>query len=96
VIPLVAAVDLFPVGAALATALLGSFVAYQSYRGYRRNASRPMLFLAVGIALLTVVPFVVKNALVFGGLVGETGGALVSQALGLVGLLAVLYSLTRA
>ena len=33
------------------------FIVFQAYRGSRRNDSRRMLFLAVGLALLTVVPF---------------------------------------
>lgn len=33
---------------------LGFLVAYQSYRGYRRNDSLPMLYLAVGFVLLSV------------------------------------------
>ncbi|MEA5385965.1 hypothetical protein VB779_01800 [Haloarculaceae archaeon H-GB11] len=84
------------VAAAMATALLGTFVAYQSYRGYRRNGSRPMLFLAAGIALLTVVPFVLRTVVVRTGFASTTGGALVSQTAGLVGIVVLLYALTRA
>jgi len=40
---------------ATVTALAGAFVAYQGYRGYRRNDSPPMLYLAIGILLLTTV-----------------------------------------
>lgn len=40
----------------LATIAMGSFVVYQAYQGYRRNDQRQMLFLAVGIGLITVVP----------------------------------------
>ena len=38
------------------TALVGLLVAYQAYRGYRRNGSEPMRALAVGIVLIAVVP----------------------------------------
>ena len=34
-------------------------IVHQAIRGYRRNGSRPMLFLALGIVLLTIVPAVV-------------------------------------
>jgi hypothetical protein len=34
-------------------------VVYQAIGGYRRNGSRPMLLLALGVVLLTVVPTVV-------------------------------------
>ncbi|WP_435066548.1 DUF7521 family protein [Haloplanus sp. C73] len=40
----------------LVTIAMGSFVVYQAYRGYRRHDRRQMLFLAVGIGLITVVP----------------------------------------
>lgn len=33
---------------------LGFLIAYQSYRGYRRNDSTPMLFLALGFCLISV------------------------------------------
>jgi hypothetical protein len=33
---------------------LGFLVSYQSYRGYRRNDSTPMLYLAVGFLLVSV------------------------------------------
>lgn len=41
---------------AAVTGAVGMFVVYQAYRGYRRNGRRPMLYLAVGIILLTVPP----------------------------------------
>jgi hypothetical protein len=33
---------------------LGFLVSYQSYRGYRRNDSTPMLYLSIGFLLLSV------------------------------------------
>jgi hypothetical protein len=38
---------------------LSIVVVSQAVRGYRRNGSRPMLFLALGIVLLTIVPTIV-------------------------------------
>ena len=32
---------------------LGMLIAYQGFRGYRRNESEPMLFVAVGFVFLT-------------------------------------------
>ncbi len=81
---------------ALVTATVGAFVAYQAFRGYLRNASQPMLFLAVGIALLTVVPFLVTRGL---RLVVEFTDAqflLLVTVFDIAGLSAILYSLTRA
>jgi hypothetical protein len=40
----------------LVTVAMGSFVVYQAYRGYRRHDRQQMLFLALGIGLITVVP----------------------------------------
>ena len=36
---------------------LSVFIVFQAYRGARRNDSRRMFYLALGLALLTVVPF---------------------------------------
>lgn len=51
----------------LAALVLGLFIAFQAFRGYRRNQSRRMLFLALGLVLLTVVPFVLSLAVTFLG-----------------------------
>ncbi|WP_136601474.1 DUF7521 family protein [Salinigranum halophilum] len=40
---------------------LSLVIVSQAVRGYRRNGSRPMLFLALGIVLLTIVPTVVTT-----------------------------------
>jgi hypothetical protein len=33
--------------------ILGAFIVYLAYRGFRRNRSRPLLYVAVGFALIT-------------------------------------------
>ncbi|WP_423744233.1 DUF7521 family protein [Haladaptatus sp. SPP-AMP-3] len=33
---------------------LGLLIAYQGFRGYRRNHSEPMLFVAIGFIFLTI------------------------------------------
>lgn len=48
--------------AAAVTALLGSYVAYLAYSGYRRNDSETMRVLAVGILFIAVVPYLVSHA----------------------------------
>lgn len=35
--------------------LLGAYVGYQAYRGYRRNSNCPVLFLGLGIFFVTTV-----------------------------------------
>lgn len=79
---------------ATVTALVGAFVAYQAYRGYRRNDSQPMLYLAVGILLLTTVPFVVRQSIIVAGVGGPASGEFAARITSIAGLLAVLYSFT--
>jgi uncharacterized membrane protein (DUF441 family) len=38
------------------TVLFGIAIAYVAFRGYRRNASRPMLFMAIGFVLAVALP----------------------------------------
>ncbi|WP_250137786.1 DUF7521 family protein [Halorientalis salina] len=78
------------------TASVGAFVAYQAFRGYRRNDSRPMLLLAVGIGLLTVVPFVVARGLQVVAPLSDAQYILLITGFDIAGLSAILYSLTRA
>ena len=51
----------------LGALVLGLFIAFQAFRGYRRNQSRRMLFLAAGLALLTVAPFALSLVVTFAG-----------------------------
>jgi ABC-type antimicrobial peptide transport system permease subunit len=45
--------------AAMASAVVGLYVGYQALRGLRRNQSRPMRYLSVGLILLTAVTYTV-------------------------------------
>lgn len=33
--------------------ILGAFIVYLAYKGYKRNSSRPLLYVALGFALIT-------------------------------------------
>ena len=33
--------------------VLGAFIVYLAYKGYKRNASKPLLYVALGFALIT-------------------------------------------
>ena len=46
--------------AALGTTVLGLVIGYQAYRGFRRNDSRPMEYLSVGLILLTAVAYTIS------------------------------------
>jgi hypothetical protein len=70
---------------------VGTIVVYQAYRGFRRNASRPMLFLAVGLLLLGPVHFLLSLLSL-----GAFSTAASQQVVDVLGLLVILYSLTRA
>ncbi|WP_224214611.1 DUF7521 family protein [Natrinema longum] len=81
--------------AGLASAALGTVVAWTAYRGYARNDSRPMLFLAIGVAFLTAVPFVLAYAVDLVADVTDAIVLLVVTACHLVGLVAIVRSFRR-
>jgi uncharacterized membrane protein (DUF441 family) len=75
-------------------ALLGLFIAYVAYRGYRRNDSRPMLFIAIGFFTILGVP-TGMFLLTFAGIRPPAHvGHFVVQSLEILGLLAIVYALT--
>lgn len=76
------------------TALVGLFVGYQAFRGYRRNDSRPMLLLAAGVVLLTAIPYALSSALGALTTAGDATVLLVVAACNVAGLAAILRSLT--
>lgn len=78
------------------TASVGAYVAWLAYRGYLRNASRPMKFLAIGVCLLTTLPFLVMHGLDLA--LGATAATvfLAGVASQVAGLASIFYSLTRA
>jgi hypothetical protein len=55
--PVTVVVDWVIVGLAFGSTLVGSYVGYQAYRGYRRHDSRAMRALSAGLFLLTTVAF---------------------------------------
>lgn len=77
----------------LLSAIVGLFIAYQAYRGYRRNDSRPMLVIAVGFTLALAVPFLLVVLFVAVPLLPEGVIAVLSQVSQLSGLVAILYAL---
>ena len=76
-----------------ATAAAGSLVAWLAHRGYRRNDSRAMRFLAIGVACIAVLPFFVTYGV--GPLLALSDAATLLLVLlaNVAGLLSVLYSL---
>lgn len=78
----------------LVGAALGVIIAYLAYRGYRRNGSRPMLFVASGFALALGVPLVL-SLLYFASPLGGSEVALqvLVQTVEIAGLLCIIYGL---
>lgn len=87
----VVGVDTVQLLVVLAGLVVGAVVVYQALRGYRRNDSRAMLLLAVGLLLLGPVHFLLALPPLSGLSLG-----VVSELLDVAGLLVILYSLTGA
>ncbi|MBP1986544.1 DUF7521 family protein [Halolamina salifodinae] len=74
-------------------AALGLFIAFLAYRGYRRNDSRPMLYLAIGFGIILGLPIpLVAISLLFPSIPGAVSQAFV-QTLEIVGLVCIIYAL---
>jgi uncharacterized BrkB/YihY/UPF0761 family membrane protein len=88
------------VTATLVAMTLGLMIVFQAYRGYRRNESRRMLYLAVGLGFVTIAPFGLSLGFeVFAPLVPQATLVrtsllpLGSRVLEIIGLSLILYSL---
>jgi uncharacterized membrane protein (UPF0136 family) len=82
------------------TLALGIAIAYVAFRGYRRNASRPMLFIAIGFVLVVAIPgilsyFVYALTMVFRVSLGIDFVylAAIMQISEIVGMACILYAL---
>jgi hypothetical protein len=75
------------------TVLLGLAISYIAFRGYRRNRSRAMLFVAAGFVLVVGVPALVTVALYLLLDVPLPVVNSIGQASELLGLGAILYGL---
>jgi hypothetical protein len=88
--------------ATLVATALGLIIVFQAYRGYRRNNSQRMLYLAGGLALITVAPFglslvftLIAPSLESGEILMSFGLPMGSRLLEIAGLSLILYSLYR-
>jgi len=74
-------------------AALGLFIAYLAYRGYRRNDSRPMLYLAIGFGIILGLPIpLVAISLLFPSVPGAISQAVIQTA-EIGGLLCIIHAL---
>ncbi|MFB6222111.1 MAG: hypothetical protein ABEH86_00355 [Haloarcula sp.] len=87
------------IGLAFGSTVLGGYVGYQAYRGYRRHNSRTMQYLSIGLFCLTAVAFVVAfigSVLLRQGLLPlrfQQPLTLVTRAFQFIGVLFIAYSL---
>lgn len=79
----------------LISVALGLTISYLAYLGYRRNESRPMLFIALGFVLILGVPGIALVILGFGLDVPVPIVNGVGQLSELGGLVAILYGLWK-
>lgn len=78
--------------------LLGIILVWRAYQGARRNDSRPMLLLAIGLLFITVLPSMAQMALpILSGLVTSISPIeytiIVSQISEIMGIGILLYSI---
>ncbi|SEV82757.1 DUF7521 family protein [Natrinema salifodinae] len=85
--------ELLTVASLFLVALFGTIIAYQAYRGYRRNDATSMLYLAVGLLLLTLFPFLLNVIVTTLVSPERIVIALLENISRLVGLVAITYSL---
>ncbi|MGA8905351.1 MAG: hypothetical protein WB661_10130 [Candidatus Bathyarchaeia archaeon] len=70
---------------------LGAFIVYLAYKGYRRNASKPLLYVALGFGLITAGTFL--EGLMFVMLGSDILEAVATgTVLTAVGFVAIIYS----
>jgi len=86
-------VDLFFLASQLVTVALGLAISYIAYRGYRRNDSRPMLFVSVGFFFALGVPAIAAGLWVALPFVGQLAVGAVTQVFEMLGMALILYGL---
>jgi hypothetical protein len=72
--------------------VLGAFIVYLAYRGFRRNRSRPLFYVAVGFALITAGTIAEGLLYVIVGSELLTATT-VGTAITVLGFVAIIYSI---
>ena len=94
-------VDWLIIGLAFGSTLVGAYIGYQAYRGYRRHDSLTMQYLSVGLFLLTAAAFsiaFVGSVLLREGILParfRQSLTLLTRTLQFLGVLFIAYSLHR-
>jgi len=87
------AVQVWLTGYELVGAVLGLFIAYQAYRGYRRNESRPMLFMSLGFVLVVGLPVLLTVPFLLFPAIPQAAYQFVIQTFEVAGLVCIIYAL---
>lgn len=85
--------ELLTVASLFLVALFGTLIAYQAFRGYRRNDAPSMLYLSIGLLLLTLCPFLINVTVTTLVDPDRIVIALLENVSRLFGLVAITYSL---
>ncbi|AHF99486.1 hypothetical protein HALLA_12515 [Halostagnicola larsenii XH-48] len=85
--------EVLTVASLFLVALVGTLIAYQAYRGYRRNDSTSMLYLSIGLLLLTAFPFLINILITTLISPSQVVTVFFENTSRLLGLLAIMYSL---
>lgn len=85
--------EVLTVASLFLVALVGTLIAYQAYRGYRRNDSTSMLYLSIGLLLLTAFPFLINILITTLISPSQVVTVFLENTSRLLGLLAIMYSL---
>jgi hypothetical protein len=72
--------------------ILGTFIVYLAYKGFRRNRSRPLFYVAIGFALITAGTITEGLLYVIVGSELLTATA-VGTAITILGFMAIIYSI---
>jgi hypothetical protein len=72
--------------------VLGTFIVYLAYKGFRRNRSRPLFYVAIGFALITAGTITEGLLYVIVGSELLTATA-VGTAITILGFMAIIYSI---
>lgn len=78
----------------VAALVLGAFIVYLAYVGYRRNASKPLLYAALGFALITAGTVTEGILYVLSGvdLLTATATGTIVTVLGFIAIIFSIYS----
>jgi len=75
----------------LVALVLGTFIVYLAYKGYSRNASKPLLYVALGFAFITAATIVegITYAIIGSDVLLAL---LISTVITVIGFVAIIYS----